>query len=158
MPRNTTAHITVTPTVQHSSRPRGQLLHHAATQVNLPNQPPVLSTCSSVQANQQKLVAATSTAPNQATRIPIPKLKPPLPLRRSSHRQQANAVVVFVQVTTTKPSSVSRSKSTKLLQSWMKNQAANSSIVNFCASPKYKKEWSRSAANKFGRLAQGVGN
>ena len=93
--RNTTTHLTITPTAQRTSRRRRQLLHHAATPINLPNQPPALSTCSCVRASQQATAVPTSSAPPQASHIPKPKLKPPVPPHRSSRRPQANVVTAF---------------------------------------------------------------
>jgi hypothetical protein len=93
--RNTTAHLTITPTAQRTSRRRCQLLHHAATPINLPNQPAALSTRSRVRASQQAIAVPTSSAPPRASRIPKPKLKPPVLPRRSSRCPQANVVTAF---------------------------------------------------------------
>jgi hypothetical protein len=85
--QDTTAHITITPTVQRTARRRRQLLYHAATPVHLPTQPPALSTRSCVKASQPP--------PPRTSRIPKPRVKPPVPTRRSSRRSQANAVTAF---------------------------------------------------------------
>jgi hypothetical protein len=80
VPHTATAHISVTPTVQHNTRRRRQLLYNAAHPVNLPNQPPALSTRSRVRASQPTTVTAPAKT-TCATRIPRPKVKPPVPTR-----------------------------------------------------------------------------
>ena len=129
---------------------RQQCLDIKTPTINLPSQPPALST-------RSKVLAALPAPPATRTRHQSKLLRPSATQTSISMHHQANAAlsnsmcvrlqhaITHLEQQVHQALSVMDRDSGKLL--------TYKQLMNH---PKYKKQWSTSSANEFGRLAQGV--
>eukprot|EP00956_Cyclotella_meneghiniana_P024798 scaffold50421_cov81-Cyclotella_meneghiniana.AAC.3 len=107
--------------------------------VNLPNQPPALST-------RSRVTAAAAAPPSARTRTKSRLHQPTLSSRNK--RRQANAVRALDNL------------EDKIAQAMAVLDEDSGKLLNYrqlLRHPKYKSEWKQSSANEFGRLTNGVG-
>ena len=121
-------------------RKRNHHRHIKTSNINLPNKPPALSTRSKVSAAATAKPKPPVNHPRRSSRLRQPTA--------SSRAKQANAVTMI------------RELEQQVGEAMAVMDKETGKLMNYCQllqHPKYRKEWSISSANEFGRLANGVG-
>ena len=139
---------------------RQRRLHETKPQVFLPANPPALSTRSRVrQATAHPPPRSTRPAKAQPSRLRPSQIPHPSPrATRSRSLNQANAVQDFTAGRFQQAFSKLEKQVEQALAVLDPDSGKQLNYRQLLRHPKYKAAWSQSAADEFGRLAQGVGN